>query len=139
MSPASVAIGPMFWVTLQRMKVWSRRFVLWLMLAVMPLQGMAATAAMFRCHTDTTDQTSHAMHSADGHSHDANDQDGHAHGNDDSAGSAGSGHFCPHHFSSALPTTNLSAAIPTFQVCTSVLQALHDLFVPDRPQRPPLA
>lgn len=121
------------------MKVWSTRFVMWLMIALMPLQGMAATAAMYRCHTDTTDEAPHAMHSADVQNHDANDQDGHVHGSDGSAGSAGGGNFCPHHFSSALPTTTLSAAVPGFQVCTSILQVLHDLFVPDRPQRPPLA
>jgi hypothetical protein len=123
------------------MKVWSGRFVLWLMIALMPMQGMAATAAMFRCHTDTTGEAPHAMQSPDAHahSHDVNEQEGHAHGSYGSAGSTGNGHFCPHHFSSVLPTTTLATAISGFQVWTSTLHALHDLFVPDRPQRPPLA
>jgi len=115
-----------------------RTILLLLAIIAMPLQGMAATAAMFRCHTDTTDEAPHAMHSADAHGHEANDHDGHTHGGDGSAGSAG-GHFCPHHFSSALPTTVLATGISGFEVRTSILPALHDLFLPDRPQRPPLA
>jgi len=122
------------------MMTWCRKFVLLLALAVTPLQGIAATAALLRCHTDSTGHAPHMMHTQDGHSHDhdTNHDEHPGHDNDGGTGTQAAGHFCFHHFASALPVVALPAAAPGFHVRASTSLTLHDLFIPERPQRPPL-
>lgn len=111
-----------------------------LALAVMPLQGIAATASVVLCHMKNgAEGTPHVMHTGGGHGHEVNHDSHHGHDSDGSPGTQAVGHSCFHQFASALPVVMLPASMPGFQVRAFGSHTLHDLFVPDRPQRPPLA
>jgi ABC-type Zn2+ transport system substrate-binding protein/surface adhesin len=121
-----------------------RKWVLAAALAVMPLHGVAAALAILLCHGDAEVHAMHVSaaqgHDHEGHSHDAGHQ--HDHGvtsDDDSGGSGNFFHLCCNLTASVLPTVNLSVTLPDFPVHVFVPDPLHDLFIPDRPQRPPLA
>jgi len=120
------------------MTAWSRKLVLFLALAVMPLQGFAATLAVLLCHGDAQ---MHAMHAPDGHGHDGPD-DGH-HGAPQDEGNPASTnaayHLCCNMTVSVPSSIILPAVVPDFPVRASAPDPVHDLFIPDRPQRPPLA
>jgi hypothetical protein len=115
------------------MTTWSGKFVLLLALAVMPLQGVAATLSVLFCHGEAQ---MHAMHDQGGHDHGA------AHDNyQDEGGTTGNSAYHPCcSISAAVPSIlTLPATLPDFPVRAYAPDPLHDLFVPDRPQRPPLA
>ena len=119
------------------MVTWCKKLVLLLALAVVPLQGIAAAAADLHCLADVAGHAPHMMHTQDGHGHDHDmNHDGHPGGND---GTHAAGHFCFHHFVSALPVVKLPAATPDHEARVSTSHVFHDLFVADRAQRPPLA
>jgi len=111
--------------------------VLLLALAVMPLQGTAATLSALLC--DDEAQT-HAMHDPSGHDQGMH-HDGHSNDQQDTGGAIGNSayHPCCHYTVSALAAVTLLMARPDSPVGAFAPDALHDLFVPDRPQRPPLA
>jgi hypothetical protein len=125
------------------MTAWSRKLVLFLALAVMPLQGFAVALSVLLCHGDAQ---MHAMHVTGGsHEHGADDA-GHEHGPQAAAGSHDDGstgnasyHLCCNLTASAPPVAVTPGAAPDFRVESFVPAPLHDLFIPDRPQRPPLA
>ena len=118
---------------------WLNRLLLAAALAVMPLQGMAATLSFLLCHGEAQ---AHETHAGDGHDHGANGHaDGHPdrHASDD--GTAGSSlyHLCCH-FSVTTPADITLAVAPLdFPLLALSPERSYDLFVPDRPQRPPLA
>jgi hypothetical protein len=116
------------------MFVWSRKFVLALALAVMPLQGIAATLSVLACHGDAA---GHDTHAYGGHDHGASHQ-GQQH-NDGGASGDLTYHLCCHHTVSGVGSATLIPAMADFSMLTPAPQPLHDLFLPDRPQRPPLA
>lgn len=120
------------------MSSWSRTLALVLALAVMPLQGIAATLSVLYCHGDAQ---AHALHEQHGHDHAANSAEHHHAGQDKDAGAGGSTgyHLCCNVTVSAPPSMTLPAALPDFPVRTFAPVSFHDLFIPDRPQRPPLA
>ena len=113
------------------MTPWRRKLVLVLALAVMPLQGMAATLSVLLCHGDAQ---AHAVHAQDEHSM-------HHDGDPDEGGATGHSayHLCCNITASAPPVMMLAAVPPDFPVRAFVPDPLHDLFVPEQPQRPPLA
>jgi len=110
-----------------------KKLVLVLALAVMPLQGVAAALSVLFCH-DATQM--HALHDQGSHDHGVN-HDSHQ----DEGGTTGShaNHLCWHYTISTPPVVTLPAALPDFPVRALAPESLHDLFIPDRPQRPPLA
>ena len=114
-----------------------RKFVLAAALAVMPLQGVAATLSALLCHGDAQ---MHAVHDPDGHDHGSH-HDGHHNSHQDDGGSTGNAvfHLCCHYTVSAPPIVTIPAMVPDFPVRAFVPDPLHDLFFPDQPQRPPLA
>lgn len=116
-------------------------------LLVMPLHGIAATLTVLLCHGDAQ---AHAAHAGAGHDHTGHDHDGHPqpsthqHGHGDPAGSddssAGSAfHLCCNLTASVPPSTSIVTQLPEFPVRALAPEILHDLFVPELPQRPPLA
>ena len=111
---------------------WMNKLVLVLAIAVMPMQGIAATLAAVLCSGEA--QT-FAMHEQDGHDHGTQ----HHSQNDDGSTSDQISHLCCHHVVSGVLVSMPPPAIPDFPALTSAPQLLHDLFLPDRPQRPPLA
>lgn len=112
---------------------WIKKLVLAAALAVMPLQGVAATLSILVCHGDAQ---AHAAHAQDNHDHEAH----HGNHNDDGGMTGGSAyHLCCHYTISAPAIVTLPAALPDFLVRAFAPDSLHDLFIPDRPQRPPLA
>jgi len=121
------------------MKGWSRKLALVLALLVMPLQGMAATLSVLLCHGDAQVHAAHE-HGATGHDHVAADHAADAHhGTVSDDGASAAYHLCcnmtvpvPY---GALPP----GAAPDFPPVAGVQDTLHDLYIPDRPQRPPLA
>lgn len=118
------------------MASFSKRLVFLVALMAMPLQGVAETAAVLPHSSDGAEQAAHVMHSHDGHDHNAQ-HDNHQN-NDDSTGYP-TGHFCGHHFTYILPAVTLLVVTPDFPVRALAPHPLHDLFVPEQPQRPPLA
>lgn len=122
------------------MSDWSKKLVLVLAFVAMPLQGIAATLTVLLCHGDTQ---VHAMHATGGHEHGADAGQSHEHQspgshNDDSTGNS-SYHLCCNLTASAPPVATVAAALPDFPAQAFAPAPLHDLFIPDRPQRPPLA
>lgn len=110
-----------------------RKLVLLAVMLVMPLQGVAATLSVLFCHGDAQ---APAMHDRGDHDHGVN-HDSHQ----DEGGTAANHvyHPCCHYNVSAPAVVTLPAALPDFRVRAFAPDPLDDLFVPDRPQRPPLA
>jgi len=111
---------------------WCGKLVLALALAVMPLQGVAAIMSVLFCH----DQQMHALNDQGSHDHGVN------HDSHQDKGGTTSGHTdhpCCHYTVSPPAVVTLQAVLLDFPVRAFAPDPLHDLFVPDRPQRPPLA
>jgi hypothetical protein len=123
---------------------WIRKVVLAAALAIMPLQGIAATLTVLLCHGEAQ---AHEVHAAPGHAtHEHGEHAaGHSHEHapsdrgDASGGSAASYHLCCNLTASMPPSIRIDAQLPDFPVRAFVPDRLHDLFVPEQPQRPPLA
>jgi hypothetical protein len=111
---------------------WLKRMVLAAAFAVMPLQGMTAVIVASPCHGDTP---SHA-HESGGHDQGASHET-----RQDKGGisSDSTGHPCCQVTISALPVVTLPAALPDFPIRAPAPDLLHGRFIPDQPQRPPLA
>ena len=118
---------------------WIKKIVLAAVIAVMPLQGIAAVLTVLMCHGDSQ---VHATHAVGGH-HDADSASNHHHdhgaaaGGDESSGDV-SFHLCCNLATSVPPARNVDARLPDFLVRAIIPAPLHDLFVPELPQRPPL-
>jgi len=107
--------------------------VLALAIAVMPLQGIAASISVLACHGEAD---AHAVHGQDTqHGHHAQDQ----HDEDTGSNNDPAFHLCCHLTAPGLAGMTSVPAMPDFALPATSPQPLHDLFVPDRPQRPPLA
>jgi len=119
------------------LSLWMKKLVLAAAFTVMPLQGVAATLSALLCHGEA--QT-HSAHAGDIHDHSAH-QNGHHEQHPSDDGTAGSSvyHLCCHYTVSAPADLTLPVSLPDFPVRAFTPDALHDLFIPDRPQRPPLA
>jgi len=102
-------------------------------LLVMPLQGVAVTLSVLLCHGDLQAQV---MHAGTGGHHTVH---GESPPSDGGTGGNFPYHPCCHNFVSATTIAAPLAALPDFPVRTSAPDPLHDLFVPEQPQRPPLA
>lgn len=115
------------------MTSWCRKLALVLALTVMPLHGIAATLSVLLCHGEAQ---AHAMHDDGSHDHGAFHDNHH-----DEGGTTGNSahHACCNVTASASSVLTLPAAQPDFPVRAFAPDPLQDLFVPDRPQRPPLA
>lgn len=113
------------------------KLVLALALAVMPLQGVAATLSVLLCHGEAQVPAAHAGDSHDHAAHADGQHDGHP--ADGSAAGGSVFHLCCHFTVSAPAAVTLAVALPDFPALAFAPTPLHDLFIPDRPQRPPLA
>ena len=113
-----------------------RKIVLLFMLAALPLQGVAATLSFLYCHGDAR---GHALHEPDAHDHAAQHDGSHGNPADESNTGSPGYHLCCNLTVSAPPTIVVPQSVPSFHFRASVPDSLHDLFIPDRPQRPPLA
>jgi len=114
------------------MSPWLKELVLAAALLVMPLQGVAATLSVLVCDGEAQ---MHAMHASGGY-----DRGTHQNSNQDEGSTSGDSadHPCHNTVSGPLVATLLAAA-PEFLVRAFALDTLYDLFVPELPQRPPLA
>lgn len=119
-------------VTIICMSPWLKTLVLAAALLVMPTQGIAATLSVLLCDGDAQ---MHAMH-ANG----SQDRGTLQESNQDEGGTSGNSAYHPCHNTVAAPrVVTLPAAAPDFPVRAFVPDTLYDLFVPEQPQRPPLA
>jgi len=114
------------------MSLWLKRLVLAGALVVMPLQGIASTLSVVLCEGETE---RHAVHANGGYDR-GTQQDGNQ--DEDSTNSNSAYHPC-HNTASAPLVVTLLAAAPDFPVRAFAPDTLYDLFVPELPQRPPLA
>lgn len=110
---------------------WLKRLLLAAALAVMPLQGVAAAMSALVCHGDAQAHAAHQSGHDPGARHDDHQDGGMTGDNSD--------HLCCHVTVSVPSTVTLPAALPDLPIRALVPDSLHDLFVPDQPQRPPLA
>ena len=118
------------------MTAWRRKLVFVLVFAVVPLQGVAASLSVLSCLSDTQAQATHTRGDPE-HSmhHDAHPDEGGATGQ-----SAYHYHLCCNITASAPPLMTPSAGLPDFPVhALAPPHSLRDLFIPEQPQRPPLA
>ena len=115
------------------MPTWLNRLALTVALIAMPLQGATATLSVLLCHGDAK---AHVTHSPDGAAQDAQHGD---HSNQGGLGGHPAHHPCCGHVVSAPPSLTFSGNLPDSPIRAFAPDALQDLFVPDRPQRPPLA
>jgi hypothetical protein len=115
---------------------WLKKLVLAAVLSIVPLQGVAATLSVLNCHGDQGDARTHVMHSPG-----SADHGGHQGGEHDEGGASSHAayHPCCNHVVSASPVVKSPAALPEFPVRAFAPDLLPDLFVPEQPQRPPLA
>jgi hypothetical protein len=110
------------------MNGWSGKIVLLLALVMLPLNGMAATLAALSCHAGQPANTV-VHHGGSGTSQQ----------NDSTANNAFSGHFCCHNIVSGMPVAAVNAVIPDYPQFEASISPLPGLFIPEQPQRPPLA
>jgi len=118
---------------ISRMSRLSRKLVLGTALLVMPLQGIAATLPVLLCHGEV--QT-HVMH-ADTSGHHA--AYGYNRPNDGGTGGNPAYYPCCHNIVYATPCAASLAVTLESPVRAFAPDDVHDLFCPDRPDRPPLA
>lgn len=114
------------------MKLWCRKLAVLLLFLALPLQGVATTVYALSCLSGGDDR--HAAHSQ-AHGHDY----GSPHDHDGDTGTNDSANFCCNVVSSGMatvPTSNTQATAPIFE---SAIPSLSKLFIPEQPQRPPLA
>jgi hypothetical protein len=112
------------------------KFIVVAVLAVMPLQGVAATLSALSCHGEAQ---GHAMHAGGAHEH-GTLHDGQPHRQDGAGDTSGNAvHPCCHHCVAAPAAVALAVTPPELPAHARAPRDLQDLFVPDRPQRPPLA
>jgi hypothetical protein len=110
-----------------------KKLLLGAVLLVLPFQGIAATVTLLLCHGDAQAHATHVTGALDrGTHHDGQSDEGSASGNSGN-------HLCCHGAVSALPVLVLPAVLPDFPDRIIARYLLPDLFVPERPQRPPLA
>jgi hypothetical protein len=110
-----------------------RKLVLLLAMAVLPLQGAAAALSVLLCHGDAQQ---HALHAQGGHGHAAHGENQPDQGNSPSPQGY---HLCCHCSVSAVEVAMPLPALPLSRTFALAPASLHVHFVPDRPDRPPLA
>lgn len=115
------------------MHVWCSRVVLALALAVMPLQGIAATLSTLMCHGNGQAHVLQLPGHADAVAHPGSPQD------ESGAISPIVHHPCCNHIFSAPPVAVAPAALPDFPLGVLAPDLTPALFFPEQPQRPPLA
>jgi hypothetical protein len=103
----------------------------------MPLQGVAATMLVLLCHGDAQAHAMHAQHADDDHERGMHRHDGHP--DEGGATHQAAHHSCCHVTASAPPVMTPGVVALGFPVGAPAPDSLHDLFVPEQPQRPPLA
>jgi hypothetical protein len=123
------------------MRRWSRKIVLFLALAVLPLQAAAGTLSFLLCHGEVQAHASHAQHDHEGGSSHTGQNSDHGRAGDHDGGSTSTAlyHLCCN-MAAFVPSADVMPAfLPDFLVRALAPDLLHDLYFPDRPQRPPLA
>lgn len=114
------------------MSLWLKTLVLAAALLVMPLQGIAATLSVLLCNGEAQ---MHAMHASGGQ-----DRGTHQNSNQNEGSTSGNSAYHPCHNTVSAPlVVTLLATAPDFPVRAFAPDTLFDLFVPEQPQRPPLA
>jgi hypothetical protein len=123
------------------MRRWGRKIVLFLALAVMPLQAAAGTLSFLLCHGEAQAHAAHAHPDHEGGSNHAeqNSDHGPASGHDSGSTSTALYHLCCNMAAFAPSAAVMPAFQPDFLVRALAPDLLHDLYFPDQPQRPPLA
>lgn len=113
----------------------AKQFIVLLALVMLPTQGVAMALSGIVCSSGGETPVAHVAHAGDDHDHGARSGGSHE---DDGAGIHYE-HFSCNHLVFVLPTTTLPETTPDFAVWALAAHSLTDLFVPERPQRPPLA
>jgi hypothetical protein len=119
-----------------------RLLVLFVLLLVLPLQGVAAGLSSLLCAASAEHGKEHAVHmhhhGVVDHAHPASPDQ---HSSDDSGTSTAdwTGHLCCHASVPGAPVSAKTAAQPALPAYQPVITRLATLHVPERPQRPPRA
>jgi hypothetical protein len=113
----------------------AKRFVLILALAVLPIQGIGASFAKLACHGAAEGHAAPIAHAHDGHEH-GTQPPSHS---EDGKGADSEHYYSCHHLTVVFPAATLPATPADFPHWARSSYGLPDLFIPDRPQRPPLA
>lgn len=119
-----------------------RKILVLALLLVMPLQGVAASLSHLLCSSPSGIEDMSAGHHHGGGNdaatpHQHNDGTGSNDGNDN--GKSHAGHLSCHQCSAAMPSVTVAVFASTPPVFGSAIFSFPSLFVPEQPQRPPLA
>ncbi len=110
------------------MNGWPGKIALLLALVVLPFNGITASFAALPCYTE---QPANIVAHYDG--------SGTSQQPDSNANNAFSGHFCCQNIVSGMPVTAPDTVIPDYPSFEVSISPLSGLFIPEQPQRPPLA
>lgn len=113
------------------MKARWKKFVLLMLLATLPVQGMAAMVSALSCMASEEQHASHPHgpnHHADRISHDSDSG---------TTAKTDSAHFCCNLVSFGIPATAATTARAETPAFTPTLSLPSSLFVPEQPRRPP--
>lgn len=117
-----------------------RKILILALLLVTPLQGVAAPLAHLMCSSPSgVEHMNAGHHHGDSADHAAPHQHDDGAGSNDSSGNGHSGHSSCHQASPAItnfPAAVFASAPPVFE---PAIFSFPSLFIPEQPQRPPLA
>ncbi len=111
-----------------------KRFVLLLALAVLPVQGVGGSFANLACHAGMGEHGAHGAQVHDGHDHGVQEN-----GHSDEGKAVDMEHSSCHPLTPVLPVVMFPWNPSDYPVWAAYSHGLPDFFIPDRPQRPPLA
>ena len=119
-----------------------KKILILALLLVTPLQGVAASLSHLQCSSPSSIENMNA-----GHHHDGGNDAAAPHQHDDGAGSndgndngkSHAGHLSCHQCSAAMPSVTVAVFANTPPVFGPAIFSFPSLFVPEQPQRPPLA
>lgn len=124
----------------------SVRFVVWLLMLTLPMQGLAAFAPAARCADEhaapavsASQDARDGHHAAAGHGHDHPAPADHQHQNDGQPADQAGGHPCCHHVFSGAAQSATPGAQEAPRAVTLRVSLLSTLHIPELPQRPPRA
>lgn len=113
----------------------AKRVVLMLALAVLPVQGIVGALATLTCHEGVGNHAAKVLDVNSGHDHGTHHHDR----TDVTDNGTELDHSSCHPLTPVLPFVTLPGTAAEFPVWSPSTYTLPDLFIPDRPQRPPLA
>jgi len=115
-----------------------RKILILALLLVIPLQGVAASLSHLLCSSGI-ENVNAGHHHGDGGNDAAPHQHDESTGSNDDSGNSHAGHLSCHQASPAMPSFPAAVFASDLPVFEPTIFSFPSLFIPEQPQRPPLA